>query len=67
MFDGETEGVVPGRGTKMCFVVQFECGQGGCLTERQRELFQAEGPKTEKEREPSVESLEHGILRVESI
>ena len=27
-------------------------------------LLQAEGPKMEKEREPTVESLDHGILRL---
>ena len=57
---------VPGRRTKMCFEVRFERGQSGCLTERQEgvcsrkkdqgrrdrgSLFQAEGPKTERQRE----------------
>ena len=51
--------------------VRFECAQGGHLAERQREFFpvQAEGPKTEKQREPmsTVESLDHGSNETESI
>ena len=45
-----------------CFKAGFERGQGWCLTGDRGSLFQAEGPKTEKEREPTVDSLERGIL-----
>ena len=52
---------------KMPFKVRFERAQGGCLTERQKEfVFQSEGPKMEKEREPTVESLNRGILRLKA-
>ena len=54
--------------TKMCFKVRFERAHGGCLTERQREFVpgRIEGPKTKKEREPTVESLDLGILRLKA-
>ena len=44
---------------KMCFKVRFERAQGGCLMDSQRDfVFKAEGPKMEKEREPTVDSFE---------
>ena len=46
----------------MCFKVRFERAQSECLAERQREFV----PNTAKEREPTVESLDRGSLRLKS-
>ena len=44
--------------------VRFEGVQRGFLTERKGRSFHVERPKTEKAREPKVESLVRGIWRL---
>jgi len=45
-----------------CFEVWLECAQRGFLSERKgKVIFHAEGPMTEKMREPTAESLVWGI------
>ena len=49
---------------KACFKVRFERASGWVFDGGDRgSVFQAEGPKTEKKREPTVECLDRGILR----
>ena len=52
-----------GREKRCVFKVRFERAQGGCLTERQREFVPGRGRdqrwrKRERERKPTVESLD---------
>ena len=49
----------------MCFEVGPEGIEGGSLSER-GSLFHMDGPKTEKEREPKMESLDRAIWRLKA-
>ena len=56
---------VPGRRTKMCFKLRFTRAQGGCLAERQTEFVPDRRAKDEERgREPTVERLDRGIVRL---
>ena len=58
---------VPGKGSLgSLFQAEGVCSRQRDFVPDRGTLFQAEGPKTEKEREPTVKSFDLGIIRLKA-